>query len=262
MGMRNICIVAILFCAATGYGADFNVTLAASPAAQSALGSPVTLTATVNTKPLALPIKTTNYRYTFSAKPAGGSPVAFATNVATKSVTWHPPAAGTYELSVRAVEVEGRTPLDLRIAADATATLPNYNVFTTGPDLIPVNGPFLGECAITPDHPCEQCPMVTIPIYVKNIGNVNASGQVTVTVKYQTSVIATWTVAAPAWGQQVKAGSYTTFPWNCPAITSSGSVPNYFVTVDTTNVVHESNEQNNTIGFYLRFPDRTTFHTP
>lgn len=125
----------------------------------------------------------------------------------------------------------------------------------SGPDFIAVNGPFIGDCT---KQDCTQCPYVTIPIYIKNQGNVSVNKQVTVAVKFQNQTVLTWTGNAPVAGTQTKIGSYTTFPWNCPAVQGSYS-PNCFITVDTTNAVAETNEQNNVLGTYMK-PDKTTFH--
>ena len=241
---------------------EVSVTLAASPAAQLSLGSAATLTATatIQSKLGAALRVPANFRYTFSAQRTSPSSAAItiASNVSAKSVNWTPHDPGVYELSVRATYVESRLAVpDLHGAPYGTATLSNYKVITTGADLIPVIGPFTGECSYQ-NQDCSTCPYVTVPIYVKNIGNETSASQITVLVKYQGQVIQTWTTTAPAWGTQVKIGSYTTFPWNCPPVTGQYS-PNYSVTVDTTNAVAESNEQNNVAAFYLRYPDKTTF---
>ena len=61
----------------------------------------------------------------------------------------------------------------------------------------------------------------THPIYVKNIGNVSVSKQITVTIKYLGQVIQTWTANAPAAGQRVRSvrsqiGTETALPsWMC-----------------------------------------------
>jgi CARDB len=258
--MRHLFLIVSLLAAEAPV--HVSVTLTATPATQGALNNPVTLTAAATTALKPLPMRLPeSFRYTFTAQPTSpaGATMTIATNVATKSVTWNPPSPGVYTLAVRATYVERASLADLHGAPFGTASLSNYQVFTTGPDLIPYATTSVGECAITPTSPCTNCPYVTIPLYVKNIGNVTDSKQITITVKYLNQVIQTWTTTAPAWGQQVKVGSYTTFPWNCPPITSAGNAPNYSMTVDSGNAVHESNEQNNTKGFYMRFPDKTTF---
>ena len=241
---------------------NLSVSLAVSPAGQVGPGSPVTLTATATTQPKEFPqreLLQQNIRYTFSAQRTSPSAekVAIATNVPTKTVTWTPQNPGVYDISVRATYVARSIPVsidDHRLAPFATASVPNYTVLA-GIDLVPIVGPFMGECT---KQDCSQCPYVTVPIYVKNLGNITQPKQVTIIVKYKDQVIQTWTTTAPAGGAQVKVGSYTTFPWNCPSITGQFS-PNYSVTVDTTNAVAETNEQNNVKAFWLRFPERTTF---
>jgi CARDB len=243
-----------------------SVSLAASPAGQVTLGSQVTLHATAAIQPKEFPkwgVIQQHIHYTFSAQRTSPSPdtVAIATNVLTKTVTWSPQNAGVYEISVRATYItpSGRPSLDdRRLAPFATASLPNYKVLPapTGPDLVPVTGTWAGECG---KQDCTQCPYTTIPIYVKNSGNVTVAKQITVIVKYKDQVIQTWTTTAPAAGTQVKVGSYTTFLWNCPVITEQVTSTNYSVTVDATNAVAETNEQNNVKAFWLRFPEKTTF---
>jgi hypothetical protein len=241
-----------------------SVSLAASPAGQVTAGSPVTLTATATTKPHELPrlgILQQHLRYTFTASRTAPTPetVTIATNVATRIATWTPQNAGTYDISVRATYLRPATlPAERTILPTATATVANYNVVAApvGVDLVPTTGTFTGICN---QQDCSQCPYTTIPIYVKNIGNATDARTITVLVKYNGQVIQTWTTTAPAAGAQVKVGSYTSFLWNCPVITSTGNATNYSITVDTTNAVGELNEQNNVHGFYLRFPDKTTF---
>jgi len=184
--------------------------------------------------------------------------VAIATNVSTKTVTWTPQSPGVYEISVRATYIAPSKPLsiaDRGLAPFATASLLNYNVLP-GIDLVPVIPPFAGACY---QQDCTQCPYITHPIYVKNIGNVTQAKQITVTVKYKDQVIQTWTTTAPAAGTQVKVGSFKDFTWNCPPITSQGGTNNFFILVDATNAVAETNEQNNTYGWYERFPEKTSF---
>lgn len=242
-----------------------SVSLAASPAGQVTVGSQVTLTATATTQPRQFPqlgALQQHIHYTFSAQRTSPSPdtVAIATNVLTKTVTWSPQNAGVYEISVRAsIAPSGLpSPKDRRLAPFAVASLSNYKVLSvpTGPDLVLVTGTFAGQCV---KQDCTQCPYTTIPIYVKNSGNVTEAKQITVIVKYKDQVIQTWTTTAPAAGTQVKVGSYTSFLWNCPAITQQGNGTNYSVTVDATNAVAETNEQNNVHAFWLRFPEKTTF---
>ncbi len=243
-----------------------SVSLAASPAGQVTAGSPVTLTATVTTQPREFPklgILQQHFRYTFAAKRTAPSPdtVTIATNVAANTATWTPQSAGTYDISVRATYA-GPTTLPATteriIPPSATASVTNYNVVAApiGVDLVAVTGTFAGSCS-QPD--CSKCPYTTIPIYVKNIGNATDAKPITVLVKFNGQVIQTWTTTAPAAGAQVKVGSYTSFLWNCPVITSQVNSTNYSITVDSTNAVAELNEQNNVHGFYLRFPEKTTF---
>jgi len=245
------------------------VSLVASPAAQVTVGNPVTLTATATTRPREIPrlgALQPHIRYTFSAQRTSPSPdtVTIATNVSTKTVTWSPQNAGVYDISVRATYSAPTRPLsieDLRLAPFATASLPNYKVMPapTGPDLVPVFGTSMGECS---QQDCTQCPYMTRPIYVKNSGNATDSKQITVVVKYKGQVIQTWTTTAPAAGAQVKVGSITEFPWNCPPISwMCNPGPNdYLLTVDATNAVAETNEQNNTKNWCERFPEKTSFH--
>jgi hypothetical protein len=80
-----------------------------------------------------------------------------------------------------------------------------------GPDLIVDQGASASTCSL---QDCTQCPYETHPIYIKNIGNVAVSKQITVTVKHGSEIIQTWTANAPAAGQRVKVGQYTNFPWN------------------------------------------------
>jgi hypothetical protein len=243
-----------------------SVSLAASPAGQVTAGSPVTLTATATTQPHEFPkigILQQHIRYTFTAKRTAPSPdtTAIATNVTARTVTWTPQNAGTYDISVRATYV-GPTTLPATteriIAPTAIASVTNYDVVAVpiGVDLVAITGTFAGSC-LQPD--CSQCPYTTIPIYVKNIGNATDAKPITVLVKFNGQVIQTWTTTAPAAGAQVKVGSYRSFLWNCPVITSQVNSTNYSITVDSTNAVAELNEQNNVHGFYLRFPDKTTF---
>lgn len=127
-----------------------------------------------------------------------------------------------------------------------------------GPDLIVDQGTSGSMCSL---KDCTQCPYETHPIYIKNVGNVSVSKQITVTVKHGSEIIQTWTANAPAAGQRVKVGQYTNFPWNCPPIqwACAPSANNFFITVDTTNAVAETNEQNNTRGWCERFPEKTSF---
>jgi hypothetical protein len=132
-----------LFAAVVDVQVNLSVTLAASPGTVT-LGSPVTLTATpsllspkLNPQILwrAVP---EHIRYTFTAQrtwPCATS-VVIATNVATKTVTWNPSAAGVYDISVKAVYSIPATPVvkgadTIRVnptGATATASQPNYNV--------------------------------------------------------------------------------------------------------------------------------------
>ncbi len=143
------------------------------------------------------------------------------------------------------------------LAVDLKNVKPKLSIEPSGPDLVATD-PFVGECS-KPD--CSQCPTVTIPIFVRNVGNATSTKPIVVTVKHNGQVIQTWTTTAPAAGAQVMVGSYTTFPWNCPAITSVGcaSANTYPVTVDAPNVVQEKNEQNNILNLCIRYPERTTF---
>ena len=117
---------------------------------------------------------------------------------------------------------------------------------------------FFGTCS---QQNCNQCPFVTVAIFVKNIGNATDAKPIVVTVKRNGQTFQTWTVTAPGAGAQVQVGSYTTFPWNCPPITLAGcaAANTYRITVDANNAVSETNEQNNTKDLCIRFPDRTTF---
>jgi hypothetical protein len=245
-----------------------SVRLAASPAGQVTVGNPVTLTATATTQPKEIPRLgdlQPHISYTFSAKRTSPSPdtVTIATNVSTKIVTWTPQNAGVYEISVRATIAASRLPWlqDQRLAPFATASLLNYKVLPApiGPDLVPVFGTFAGECS---QQDCTQCPYITRPIYVKNSGNATDAKQITVVVKYKGQVIQTWTTTAPAAGAQVKVGTITEFPWNCPSMSwVCNPGPNdYLLTVDATNAVAETNEQNNTKNWCERFPEKTSFH--
>jgi hypothetical protein len=243
------------------------VSLAASPAGQVTLGSQVTLHATATIQPREFPSLGAIHQhihYTFSARRTSPSPdtVAIATNVLTKTVTWSPQNAGEYEISVRATIPIPRLPLpdDRRLPPFATASLPNYKVVPapTGPDLVPVFGTSTLQCA---QQDCTQCPYITTPIFVMNSGNLTEAKQITVIVKYKSQVIQTWTTTAPAAGTQVKVGSITEFPWNCPVINwLCNPGPNDFlITVDATNAVAETNEQNNTKNWCERFPEKTSF---
>jgi hypothetical protein len=125
----------------------------------------------------------------------------------------------------------------------------------SGPDYVGVTGSFTGSCY---EQDCTQCPYTTLPIFIKNQGNVTVNKQVTVVVKFQNQIVLTWTGNAPAAGAKTKIGTYTSFLWNCP-VTHGEYSPNYFIIVDTTNAVTETDEQNNVHGIYLK-PDKTTFH--
>jgi hypothetical protein len=149
--MKNALLVFLLILVPAGLMAAVvevqvrvSVTLAASPASVT-LGSPVTLTATptvtssLKPNPLfpwrAVP---EHLRYTFTAERTWPCPasVAIATNVATKTVTWNPQAAGIYDFSVKAVYsvpsipvLKGGDTISIKPAgATATASLANYKV--------------------------------------------------------------------------------------------------------------------------------------
>lgn len=252
-------------------GTTYRVTLTSAPANQAPFASAVTFTAKVTQLPAdtmaqgATTLVDPRLRYTFKAQrtsPSADPAVIIATNSPESTVSWNAQNAGDYTVTVHVTAIQSplipQHPKLPEVIGDAS--LPNYKVLPapTGPDLIvDSSGGVTSSSCNLPD--CTQCPYTTHPIYVKNIGNVSVSKQITVTVNHGGQIIQTWTANAPAAGQRVKVGQYTDFTWNCPAILWSCSGYNYVITVDATNAVAETNEQNNTAGWCERFPEKTSF---
>ncbi len=132
-----------------------------------------------------------------------------------------------------------RSPFDAKIAT--------LNVLQ-GPDLMPYLGTFVGECS----KPCDQCPPITIGIGMKNQAGASATG--TIVMKLEGAHSYTKTVSNIAGMGSVSVGRFS-YPWPCPppGTESVGPPPppNHRITVDATNAVAESNENNNSKDFYM-----------
>lgn len=137
-----------------------------------------------------------------------------------------------------------RSPFDAKIAT--------LNVLQ-GPDLIPHIGTFnTGGCS----KPCYQCPPITIGIGVKNQAGALATGYIVIKLEGPHSY--TKTVNSIAGMNWVFLGRFSLPSCSHPGTTSVGqNPPNYRITVDTTNAVAESNENNNSQDFYM--PPAATF---
>ncbi len=183
--------------------------------------------------------------------PSGGAAVHLASsNTAVATV----PANVTVPAGASSANFTVTTkPVTAPASADISANRSRFDIkkatlnVLQGPDLMPYIGTFWGECS----KPCDQCPPITIGIGVKNQAGAPVTSSFVI--KLEGAHSYTKTVASITGGGSVSLGRFS-YPWPCvPPGTESQTQnpPNHRITVDTTNAVAESNENNNSKDFYM-----------
>jgi hypothetical protein len=124
-----------------------------------------------------------------------------------------------------------------------------------GPDLVPYIGVGSTQNCSTP---CAQCPPITVEIGVKNRGAPTSTGD-PIMIKLEGAHSYTKAVNNIMLNGLVLVGRFS-HAWPCPPKGTQSSPqihpPNHRITVDTTNAVAESFENNNGRDFYMP-PDAT-----
>jgi len=162
------------------------------------------------------------------------------------------PIAGVVLKPGGSVGAPGGGTVRQRSAAPAAAGPDLTGVGVPLPNLVPYIGGFSGTCSTS----CAQCPPITTGIGVKNLTHVPASANdPIIMIKLEGAHSYTKAVNNITGKGAVSLGRFS-YPWLCPPSGTQTHPANHRITVDTSNAVAETNENDNGRDFYMP-PDAT-----